>query len=108
VPVRTARLALADSGTGVVKTIYTVPGGKTAIVKDVRINSASGPATRCVILGQSGATSVAIFDRALEADQTASVQGFMVLEPGDRIAVFAEGASVSVWASGSELEGVAP
>jgi hypothetical protein len=108
VTVRSARLALVSVPIGVVTTIYTVPAGRTTILKDVRLNSASGPASRAVVLGNSGAVNVALVDISMVADQTHQVQGFMVLEPGDKVNAFCTDHPVTMWLSGSELDGVAP
>lgn len=107
--VRSARLGTGNSNpSGSDKTIYTCPSGVTALVKDIRVNYASGTVSRGYIRLQSGGDSVIVIDRAFAAGDTASVQGFMVLEPGDQVLIFASGGALQVWVSGAELAGLAP
>lgn len=105
--VRTLRLAVGNSGTGSEVTIYTCPSGKTAIIKDVRCSVPAGSNTRAVVAIRSGASQVAFFDVALGVSAI-DRQGFVVLEPGDQVRLFATGAAFIAWLSGAELDGVAP
>lgn len=107
-PVRSARLAFASSGIGGVVIVYTCPAGKTALIKDVRISALNGAVTRASVFADSGPRRVAIIDEALANLGVLSRQGFMVLEPGDTLGCFATGSDFHIWASGAELEGLAP
>lgn len=106
--VRSARLGFGGSGTGVVTTLYTVPAGRTALIKDVRVSALGGAATRAAVFADSGASRVGFIDQPLANLGVASAVGFMVLEPGDTVGCFATGNAVTVWVSGAELDGLAP
>lgn len=91
----------------VVHDVYTCPAGKTAILKDIRVCSNGSAVTRCVVIVLSGGAAISLVDSAVAALQTIAVQGFIVLEPGDKMQVYSEGAGARVWLSGAELDGVA-
>lgn len=106
--VRSARLAAGTSGTlGTETTLYTCPAGRTALLKDVRVSVAASGNTRTVLWLQSGAVRVSLVDKPMSEFETVERVGFMVLEPGDQLRVFASGAQARVWASGAELVGLA-
>lgn len=106
-PVRSKRLAAVTAAAGVGVTVYTAPPGETAIVKDIRLWSAFGPLSRVILSLASGPDAYAIVDRAFTNLETVERQGFMVLNPGDRLEVLSLGGALRVWVSGAELEGVA-
>lgn len=107
-PVRSNRFFAGNTlPISVVHDVYTVPGGKTAVVKDIRVCSNGAAVTRCVVIALSGGAAISLIDSAVGALQTISVQGFIVLEPGDKLQVYSEGTGARVWLSGAELDGVA-
>lgn len=108
-PVRSARLGEGNSSPlSSIKTLYTCPAGRTAILKDVRVYVDTPAATRVAVILVSGPTSVTILDQAVAAQGNVSREGFMVLEPGDRIQVYSTGSVAYVWLSGAVLDGVEP
>lgn len=109
-PVRSARLAARNSGIGAIVVAYTCPPGVTALVKDIRISALNGAVVRASVLLLSGAQNTSVIDRPLANLEVFSIQGFMVLEPGDRIQTFAGGGGqdFQIWVSGAELQGLAP
>lgn len=90
--------------------MYTCPAGRTAILKDIRLSSRVSTDEVCVLSAISGPEAVNFFNGTLPGNgKTLSVQGFVVLEPGDKLSVFSNvAAALNYWVSGSELEGVAP
>lgn len=108
-PVRTKQLAIGDSNpSGTTKTVYTCPAGETAIVKDIRVWGFPGGAiTRAQVLISGPTASLSIFDRPLNALETAGVSGFMCLRPGDSVRVLSTGNAIAILVSGAELEGLA-
>lgn len=106
--VRTKRLAVGSSTDAVFKTIYTCPAGRTAIVKDARMQALGAGNTRAIISVRSGSVAVYIFDVALQAGQFQATGLFIVLEPGDDMQVYTTGFNANYRVSGSELAGVAP
>jgi len=109
VAVRSAELGsgVAAAGTGE-HIAYTCPAGKTAIVKEVRVSPTSGSSvSRCLVFIGSGTLHVSLIDRQLAALTAVREECWSVLEPGDQVRVYAEGADFSYWVSGAELDGVA-
>lgn len=104
---RTSRLAVGNSTTSAVVVVYTCPAGKTAIVKDVRLYAGSSVG-RAVFLARHSGTDVSIIDEPMTASSVTQKQGFIVLEPGDQLAVYSSTNTFAFWASGAELAGVAP
>lgn len=106
--VRSARLAAGTSGAlGSETTLFTCPSGYTTLLKDLRVSVAASGNIRTVVWLQSGAVRVSLLDVTLGEFATVERQGFMVLEPGDELRVFASGAQARVWASGALLVGLA-
>ena len=107
-PVRSNRFARGATTVGSTVRVYTVPAGKTAIVKDVVLWGFVGGVSRFALYAVSGAAQVAIVDQAIGGFQSARFSGlFVVLEPGDSLQVFSQGAAAQFWTSGAELDGVA-
>lgn len=106
--VRSARLFAGSTGPlSTPTTLLTVPAGHTYLLKDLRVDSPAGGTTRVIVWVASGAAEVSLIDGGLGDRETIVVQGFIVLEPGDRLRALADGASARVWASGADLVGVA-
>lgn len=107
--VRTARLADGDSApAATAHVIYTCPTGKTAIVKDLRLDTGSSSPTRAAVQFSRGSDWISVIDGPRGALATPSVEGFIVLEPGDQIRLYSEGGTFAVIVSGAELQGIAP
>ena len=77
-------------------------------MKDVRIDPGSSSPTRAAVQIGSGARQISIHDGPLSALQYKSLQGFIVLEPGDTVRLYSEGGTFDAWVSGAELDGLAP
>lgn len=108
-PVRTAVLAHGlHSDRNAVKVIYTCPGGRTAIAKDIRVSSRGPSSGFAIVTVVSGPVEVRIIALQLDPNVGTSAQGFIVLEPGDRIQIFIQSFDLEYHVSGSELDGVAP
>lgn len=109
-PVRTARLAAGLSGPGASqKTVYTCPGGRTAILKDIRVVGRTDPAQTYTVYLVSGPTLVFLLRGSLAANAPAAAQGFVVMEPGDQLRVDTPVTDhIAYWVSGAELDGLAP
>lgn len=91
---------------GVAETVYQVPAGHRATVRDVRIanpSSASAVTTIIDIVHSGDAFAHQLFNGSLALNATAFVQGQIVLEELDLLRVFTNGAGVTVLASGAEL-----
>ena len=108
--VRSKRLFVGASGVaGVSTTLYTVPAGKTTILKDVRLNGRADPSSTFIFFSGSGPFLTYLATGTLNINATLSLQGFIVLGPGDRLGVNASiGSGIGLHLSGSELDGVAP
>lgn len=70
--------------------------------------TSAGTPTSGILMVTSGGVDVPVIKRAWGANDVEERQGFIVLEPGDRIRVFAATGELKLWGSGSELDGVAP
>lgn len=107
--VHSARLAEGTSApASATHTIYTCPSGKTALLKDIRIDPGASTPTRAAVQASWSGGWVSIHDGPLPALGVRSIQGFIVLEPGDQIRLYSEGGTFQCILSGAELEGLAP
>jgi len=109
--VRTARLAVGQTGTGdTTHTCYTCPAGKTAIVKTVHTSNPTGTGTSAILAAQSGAAFVNLFVGVIASGAVRSLTDpYLVLEPGDSFVINSSiTGGVVYWLSGVELDGVAP
>lgn len=105
--VRSAVLATGTSTAGAVVAVRVCGSGTTLLLKDSRIYSAGGCA-RAVLAVKRGGLTVSVIDGAMSATQTRTQEGFIVLEPGDEIAVYSQTGTFDFWCSGAELSGVSP
>lgn len=105
--VRSAVLATGTSVAGAVTPVRVVGSGVTLLLKDSRIYSAAGCA-RAVLAVKRGSLVVSVIDGAMTSTQTRTQDGFIVLEPGDEIAVYSQSGTFDFWCSGAELSGVSP
>jgi len=107
VAVRTKTLATGTlTGDGSTHTLFTVPSGKTVIVKDIRIWAGYGANGVCRIQVASG-PAVSVIDQGLAYLDVLKVEGFIVLEPGDEMTGLATTNDLRYHISGAELDGVA-
>lgn len=90
------------------ETIYTVPAGKTAIVKEL---SHMGPAAQTIHWRVSRAGTTFLIGSGVTAANVALVTPrLLVLEPADVLQAMKQSGSaglIDVWVSGAELDGVA-
>lgn len=106
--VRTHHLFTADSVVDLQITVWTVPAGFVAILKDIRVSSPDGSAERGVVYVDSGPIRLSLVDQALPAPGLASVQGFIVLAAGESVGMFSRGQRIRAWGSGSLLDVTVP
>lgn len=107
--VRSARLvAQSTAPAGAVHTAYTVPAGRTVLLKDIRVSWLSGTVGRATVIARSGPVNVVLIDAPVPPTDPIGAEVWVVLEPGDELAVYSEGGTCWAYLSGSELEGVAP
>jgi hypothetical protein len=110
-PVRSQLLSLTSSVVvGVTTDVYTVPAGRTAVVRRWSIVNVTGETRRVLVSVRRGATLVRIAAAASLANDgvLAEVDGGLVLNPGDSFAVFHSGTGthtgLNVALSGSLLD----
>ena len=98
---------IAPASTAV--TLYTVPAGRTVILKDVRLWVSGGSSSLIVFaLDRSGGVLVPLLYETVPTLGVRSIMPFAVLEQGDTIkASSSQAASVRYWCSGALLDGVA-
>lgn len=105
--VRTKTLA-ADTAGGGSTTIYTVPAGETAIVKTIASNKAAAGAVVMDLIVRRAGVSRTVFRRTYPVVATVAYDElWLVLMPGDELRATTDTGSVTLWVSGTELEGVA-
>lgn len=106
-------LAVVRSTVAVSASVYTVPAGITALLKDV-VASVSGAGASIIVTVSRGTVAVAVLlVNAVGLGGTIGtghLVSFVVLEPGDVISWTVAGAApiANLWASGAELQGLAP
>jgi len=110
VAVRTKLLAAGRRTDSTLATVYTVPAGETAIVKEVTVTNLSGSASALVTI----ALDAGAFDNTLWMEFVIAPRVFrresmwMVVPAGATIGVQGPGTpNINFWISGTELEGVA-
>jgi len=107
-PVRSARLGVGNTDPANVEhVLVSCPPGRTLLVKDIRLEC-NGAVPFGGLFLVSGARRVSVFFGSFTTSEIRSSTGFIVLEPGDEIRIFADAGRLSFWVSGAELEGVAP
>lgn len=90
---------------GTSHTIYTCPPGHRAVIRDVRLTN-SGAADAGIVylsLAHSGGSGVWLYVGTFAHSTVKELQGDIVLEEGDTLAVYADVGTILVWASGAEL-----
>lgn len=103
-------LASGPSGpSNTLKTIYTCPAGRTAIVKDLRASKDVSGALFLYMAVASGPEVTSLINRTVpDTELVVGQQPWIVLMPGDRL-TFQTNAQPAwhYWVSGTELTGVA-
>lgn len=107
-PVRTKELGQHVSS-AVLTTLYTCPSDRTAIVKELLVGKTSTGARVCTVTVLRGAVAyiVAIVNLSNLGAQLERLERWTVLEPGDVLRTQMDTSTATVWASGTELVGVA-
>jgi len=105
--IATKTLAAATATTALTG-IYTCPTGETAILKSLCLAKlASGGVSLDLTILRS-ATSRVVYRHAFGiAGEVVYVELWIVLMPGDVLRAQTDTGTATIWASGSELEGVA-
>jgi hypothetical protein len=95
--------------TGSLSATIEVPAGHTVIVKSALFVTVDATNPNLQYYAQSPPNSVfaLMFEKALAQRVPEYWEGWLVLLPGDRLAVTASAANVQYWVSGSFLTGVA-
>lgn len=106
--VRSKRLGKLNVTPGDFRLLYTCPAGRTGILKEFSLVPSGPGVARAVLAVVSGGDFAYIFDDALGRSIVGPRLAFVVLEPGDTIQVFCQGAAIFAWCWGAELDGVAP
>lgn len=87
-----------------------VPAGMTWLLKTVHAYNASSQSAQVIIQLQSavGGISARLPTFTLVSGTADTWEGWTALMPGDQLLVFADQASIHVWAAGAELPGDIP
>lgn len=95
--------------TSTLQSFYTVPAGRTAILKSLVIGKGATGSAVCTITVLRGANAyfVAVVSLSNLGGQATQIDRWMVFEPGDVLRAITDGLTVDVWASGAELLGIA-
>lgn len=105
--VRTKVLAVG-TGSSVLTTLYTCPAGETAILKSLSLAKlAAGAVSFDVSILRAGTPRVVFREQFPLTSTVVHREVWIVLMPDDQLRVQTDTGSVTVWASGTELEGVA-
>jgi hypothetical protein len=107
--VRTKELAKGTTTT-TVTTIYTVPDGKTTIVKSLVLSkNATGTTSTDITVRRSGSSQI-LYRHAfgVAAEVLSNERVYWALEPGDELRIAHNSIAVDFWITGVELDGVAP
>jgi hypothetical protein len=111
VPVRSKRLAVGFSGAANTEVVvYTVPAGRTTIVKDVRFANTGSTSVTAYLIAQRPAPPGVILagPLVLAGAATGGASLWNVLSPGDTLRILCNVTQgVAFWVSGAELDGVA-
>ena len=106
--VRSKELGSVALTSGSLTAIYTVPAGKTAIIKEW-VAYAAGTMTALLKVTRGGTTLTVGRGSITSTVPYIDKERFLVLEPGDVLSAQRSGGTdtVDVWVSGAELDGVA-
>lgn len=107
--VRSEQFAAGRRTDATLAVVYSVPDGKTAILKDLVFFNLSTSATVEVLVAIDAGTfnQTVFFEQTLSARQRVRLEAWTVLPPFAEIAVRGEASkSFNYWISGAELLGV--
>lgn len=106
---RSSKLAVSIPIATISTTAYTVPAGMTVILKSVYMYNISATADTCNVSIQSagGGTVQIVAQQSIPAPGAANWAGWVILGPGDIIAVKSTLGTTRFWLSGTVLVGVA-
>lgn len=93
---------------GVATTLFTVPAGRTAIVREIVLRNRGATAATLSVFVRRSSVTISVARRTLASQEVAEITGrALVLEPFDDLQVVAsaEGTLYSLSASGSLLLG---
>jgi hypothetical protein len=109
VPVRTKLLAVGNAQVAGAQYVYTVPAGRTAILKDIRVVSyAAGSPQLEIVMGAPSGHQVRIWRSPLTQYVPEGAQCWVVLPAGYAIIVnISIAGDLHYWMSGTELHGEA-
>lgn len=107
--VRTAVLAHGDSTGTALVILATVPAGETWIVKSASVVNIAAGAQTVSLLARRPSVPVAVtfYTESLNASAVGQWNGWVVLAPGDQLALVMTVGPGRVWVSGSRLIGAA-
>lgn len=111
--VATKRLAkgqlAATAGAAVTTTVYTVPVGETAIVKEIVLHAPDGAMAPGVYTWVTSSTTLKVWSPALQSGETQRYSCWFVLPAGEELLLVqpANVGRLRYWVSGTELDGVA-
>lgn len=106
-PVRTKVLAAA-SATTTLTPIYTCPSGETTIIKSVASAKLAAGAVSMDLTILRDAGSQVVFRRTYPLTSTVDyAEVWIVMHPGDVLRAQTDTGTVTLWISGTQLEGVA-
>ena len=108
-PTRSTKLAALTEAAGGVTDAFTVPPGYTYLVKEVLVVANGGAPTTVLVRGldAGGIAGYLIHGKALAINENVEWDGWMALNPGDKLQVQSVGGLSSFWVSGTKLPGIA-
>jgi hypothetical protein len=106
VTVRSTRLGAYTVSSSGWNLLFTCPAGWRTIVRDIRVDGSSSAGGDCVIVIQDNALSenLNVFHETLAANAFGSWTGWVVLNPGNSIAILYTGQPFAAWGSGTLLK----
>lgn len=106
-PVRTKTL-FAASATTTLTAVYTCPGGETAILKSLSLAKvAAGAVSMDLTVLRAGVSRVVFREQFPVTSTVVHRELYLVLMPEDVLRAQTDTGVATIWASGTELEGVA-
>jgi hypothetical protein len=108
--VRSAVLAIGKPAAATYTVLGTVPAGQTWILKSIVVLNRGAVADTVTVQGaHAGAIAANLLNAAvLAAGASVAQDSWLVLQPGDILAVYATAGVSDFWVSGTKLSGVAP
>lgn len=108
-PTRSTKLASIKPGVATYTTLLTVPDGQTYLVKDVGVANNGGVADTIYVQGldATGVAGPLIWNTSVPANSAIHWQGWVALNPGDKLLVYSLTGNSHFWISGTKLPGIA-